>query len=153
VRLGVIGERFGHNANVADPRLAKRIHQERKSSEGNGLVATEKYAFVRLFQLGLNFPPKVIHVDGIIAQKNVLILVHGDYDFLFGYFVRSFRFGNVDFDTGLQNGSGDHEDDQEDEDDVDERDHVDLGQRRLRFGDLRHKFVRGRLERPQNFFS
>ena len=41
-------------------------------------------------------------------------------------------FGDVDLDAGLQNGGGDHEDDQEDEDDVDERNHVDVGEGGLR---------------------
>jgi hypothetical protein len=38
----------------------------------------------------------------------------------------------------LEDGSGDHENDEQDENHVHERDHVDLGEGRLRFGELRH---------------
>ena len=57
--------------------------------------------------------------------------------FLFGDFLDGVGFGDVDFDAGLQDRRGDHEDDEEDEDDVDERNHVDFGERGLRgFGSI-----------------
>src|SRR6266478_6028070 len=59
---------------------------------------------------------------------------------LLGDFLDGVRFGDVQLDAGLQDGRGDHEDDEENQYDVDERHHVDLGERGLRgFGKGRHK--------------
>ena len=70
-------------------------------------------------------------------------LVNGDDEALLREVVYCLGFGDVDFDAGLEDGGGDHEDDEEDEDDVDKGDHVDFGERGLRlFGELGHG-VRG----------
>src|SRR6266571_1182044 len=46
-----------------------------------------------------------------------------------------------DFNARLEDGGGDHKDDEEHQNHVHERDHVDLGERSLsRFGELRHIF-------------
>jgi len=80
-----------------------------------------------------------VNVDGIVAEIDELVLVHGDDKSLLGDFLDGVSFGDVDVDAGLKNGCGDHEDDEEDEDDIDERNHVDVGERGLGgFGQLRH---------------
>src|SRR5712664_2195864 len=82
---------------------------------------------------------KLMNVDGLIAKIDALSLVHGDDQALLIDFLYGARLWNVDFDAGLEDRSGDHENDQKHENHVDERDHVDLGERSLRrFGKLRH---------------
>ena len=77
--------------------------------------------------LGLfaDFVGELMDVDGIVAEIDELVFVDGDDEVLLSDFLDGVSFGDVDFDAGLQDRSGDHEDDQEDEDHVDERDHVD----------------------------
>ena len=70
-------------------------------------------------------------VDGVVAEIDELVFVHGDDQALLSDFFYGVGFGDVDFDAGLQDRGGDHEDDEEDEDDVDERNHVDFGEGRL----------------------
>ena len=82
-----------------------------------------------------------MNVDGLISKINALSLVDRDDKPLLINFLDRVGLWDVNFDAGLQNGGGDHENDEEHEDNVDERDHVDLGERALRlFGELRHKF-------------
>ena len=78
-------------------------------------------------------------LTGVVAEIDELLLVDGDDDALLVDFLDGRGLGDVDFDAGLQDRRGDHENDEQHEHDVDERDHVDLGERRLRrFGELRH---------------
>jgi len=78
---------------------------------------------------------------GSLPEVDALSLVHGNDQALLIDFLHRARLGNVDFDAGLENRGGDHEDNQEHENHVHERDHVDLGERSLRrFGELRHIF-------------
>ena len=116
---------------------------EAKTPKGTVLSQRRNMPSFGFLILDVNFGPEVVHVDWIVSQINELILVDGDDDLLFGDFMHALGLRNIDFDAGLEDGGGDHEDDQQDEHDVDERDHVDLGQGRLRrFGHLRHRFSR-----------
>ena len=78
-------------------------------------------------------------VDGIVAEIDELVFVDGDDDALFDDFLDGVSFGDIDFDAGLKDGSGDHENYEKTEDDIDERDHVDVGEGGLSgFGELGH---------------
>jgi hypothetical protein len=80
-----------------------------------------------------------VNVDGIVAEIDALVFVDGDDEALLGDFLDGVRFRDVDFDAGLKDGSGDHEDDEKDQDDIDEWDHVDVGEVGLRgFGQCGH---------------
>ena len=84
-----------------------------------------------MLELFADFVGEIVDVDRVVAEIDALGFVDGDDEALFGDFFDGVGFGDVDFDAGLQDGSGDHEDDQEDEDDIDERHHVDVGEARI----------------------
>src|SRR5882672_10739029 len=99
----------------------------------------EEDTFLPVFQLRLDPWAELMNVDGFIAKVNALRLVHGDDQALLIDFLYSARLWDVDFDAGLEDRGGDHENNQQHENHVHERDHVDLGERSLRrFGELRH---------------
>ena len=128
-----VGDGLGDDADVGDAGLAKGIDDGAEGAEGNGFVGAEEDDIaVGIFGLFFNFGSEVVNVDGIVAEIDALIFVDGDDEFLLGDFLDGVRFGDVNLDAGLQDGCGDHEDDEEDEDHVDERDHVDIGERGLR---------------------
>jgi len=80
-----------------------------------------------------------MNVDGFISQVNALSFIDGNNETVLVDFLDGLGFGDVDFNAGLKDRSGDHENDEQDENNVDERDHVDLGEGTLRvFGELRH---------------
>jgi hypothetical protein len=78
--------------------------------------------------LGFDLGGKIVNVNGAVAKIEGLLFVDGDDEMILIDFFDGVRFGDVDFDAGLQDGRGDHEDDQKDQDHVDERDHVDFGE-------------------------
>ncbi len=144
--FGALGNGLRDNADVGNAGLTKRVDDAGESAEGNGLVAAEKDGVVGMLELLFNFVGEIVDVDSVVAEIDALIFVEGDDEALLGDFFDGVRFGDVDFDTGLKNGSGDHEDDEEDEDDVDERHHVDVGEGGLSgFGELRHGVGLGNL--------
>jgi hypothetical protein len=114
--------------DVGDPGLAKGIDDSAEGAEGNGFVGAEVDDVALALGLSLNFVGELMDVDGFVAEIDELVLVHGDDEALLGDFLDGVSFGDVDFNAGLQNGSGDHEDDKENENDVDERHHVDVGE-------------------------
>ncbi len=75
---------------------------------------------------------KLVDVDGLVLQEDVLLVVDGDDHALFGELIDGARLGNGDFDAGLKHRRGEHEDEQKHEHDVDQRSDVDLGERGLR---------------------
>src|SRR6266853_3868151 len=82
-----------------------------------------------------------MNVGGLIAEVDALRLVDSDDQPILIDFLHCLGLGYIDFDAGLENGRGDHKDDEEHENHVDEGDHVDLGERGLRrYGELRHIF-------------
>jgi hypothetical protein len=74
---------------------------------------------------------KVVDVDGLVLQEDVLLLVDGDDHALFGELIDGAGLGDRDFDAGLKHRCGEHEDEQKHKDDVDQRSDVDLGERGL----------------------
>jgi hypothetical protein len=128
-----VGDGLGDDADVGDAGLAKGIDDGAEGTEGNGFVGAEKDdVAVGIFGLFFDFGSEVVNVDRIVTEIDALIFVDGDDEFLLGDFLDGVRFGDINLDTGLQDGRGDHEDDEEDEDHVDERDHVDFGKGGLR---------------------
>jgi len=98
---------------------------------------------LRLLKLGCYLSTQLVNVDRAVAEIHALVFVDGDDQALLVDIFNGGRFGDVDFDAGLQDRSGDHENDEQHENNVDERDHVDLGESALRvFGKLRHSLVR-----------
>jgi hypothetical protein len=141
-----VGDGLGDDADVGDTGLAKGIDDGTESTEGNGLIGSEKDGVVRVFGLLSDFVRKLVNVDGIVAEIDALIFVDGNDEFLFGDFLDGVGFGDIDFNAGLKNGSGNHEDDEKDEDDIDKGDHIDVGKRGLRgFGKCRHGDLSGIL--------
>src|SRR5262249_37552742 len=119
-----IGNRLRDDADVGDVGLAKSVDDGGKDAEGDRFIAAKENAVPIAFELGLGFGAKFVRVDGAVAEVDELFLVDADDNLLFGDFADGLRFRNVEFDAGLQDRRGDHEDDQQHEDDVDERDHV-----------------------------
>jgi hypothetical protein len=134
-----LGDGLGDDADVGEAGDAQRIDDSSEAAKGNGFVATEENGVLGMLELLANFVGELVDVDGIVAEVNALSFVDGDDEALLGDFLDGVSFREVDLDAGLQDGRGDHEDDQEDEDDVNERHHVDVGEARLRgFSELRH---------------
>ena len=69
-----------------------------------------------------------IDIDGVVAQKDPLLLVDADHQPLFGDLFYRPRFGHTYFDAGLQHRRGDHKDDQQDQYHVHQRGNVDVGE-------------------------
>jgi hypothetical protein len=120
------------DADIGDARLAKRVDDTGEGAEGNGLIATKEDGVVGMLLLGFDLGGKIVNVNGAVAKIESLIFVDGDDEMILIDFFDGVRFGDVDFDAGLKDGRGDHEDDQKDEDHVDKRDHVDFGEGGLR---------------------
>jgi hypothetical protein len=116
------------DADIGDAGLAERVDDTGESAEGNSLIATKKDGVVGMLLLGFDLGGKIVNVNGAVAKIEGLIFVDGDDEMILIDFFDGVSFGDVDFDAGLQDGRGDHEDDQKDEDHVDERDHVDFGE-------------------------
>src|SRR6267142_1460627 len=134
-----IGDGLGDDADVIDAGLPERVHDGGKAAEWNCFIAAKEDTLLPVFQLRLDPWAELMNVDGLIAKIDALSLVHGDDQALLIDFLYGARLWNVDFDAGLEDRSGDHENDQKHENHVDERDHVDLGERSLRrFGKLLH---------------
>jgi len=133
---------LGDDADVGDAGLTELVDHGGKSAKGDGFVGAQEDRVTGMFELLFDFGGEVVDVNGIVAEIDALILVDGDDEADLGDFLDCMSFGDVDFDAGLEDGCGNHEDDEEDEDDVDERHHVDLGERGLSgFGELRHGSV------------
>jgi hypothetical protein len=126
-----VGDGLGDDADVGDAGNAELIDNSGEDPKRNGLIGAEEDGFVGTFELFFDARGKLVDVDGIVADVDELIFVDGDDDFLLVDFLDGVGFGDVDFDAGLEDRCGDHEDDEEDEDDVDERNHVDVGERGL----------------------
>lgn len=134
-----VGDGLGDDADIGNAGLAESVDDGAEGTEGNGFVGAKVDHLVLALGLFPNFVSELMNVDGLVAEIDELILVHGDDKALLGDFLDGVGLGDVDFDAGLEDGRGDHEDDEEDEDDVDERHHVDVGEARLSgFGDGGH---------------
>jgi hypothetical protein len=129
IRLTVpVGDGLGDDADVGDAGLAERVDYGGESAEGNGFIGAEEDGVIGMLELRFNFVGELMNVHGIVAEVDALGFVDGDDETLFGDFFYGVSFGDVDFDARLQDGRGDHKNDQQDEDDVDEGNHVDVGE-------------------------
>ena len=130
---------MGNDTDVGDAGLAEFIDDGGERAEGHGFVGAKKDGVAGMLLLGFDFGGKLVNVDGVAAQVDFLVLIDGDDETLFGNFANGASFGDVDFDAGLEDGSGNHENDEKDEDDIDEGDHVDVGEGSLGgLGELGH---------------
>src|SRR5580658_1715546 len=125
--------RLRNDADVADARRLDGVH--------HGGEGAKRYIFVgaqinglmlRIANLLLEERSDLVDVDRVVAQKNSLRFIDANYQPLFGNLFDRARVGNVDFDSRLQHGRGDHENDEQHEDDIDQRSDVDVGKRALR---------------------
>ncbi len=126
------GNGLGDDTDVVDTGLAQSVNDRRKNSKRNRLITPQEHTLLRTPQLGVNSRTKLVNVDGIVAKVDPLPFVYGDDKAVLANIFHRARFRDVDFDAGLQDGSGNHENDEQDENHVHERDHVDLGERSLR---------------------
>lgn len=134
-----LGDGFGDDADVGEASDAQGIDDGGETAEGHGFVAAEEDGVLGMLELLADFVGELVDVDGIVAQVDALGFVNGDDEALLEDFLDGVGFREVHLDTGLQDGRGDHEDDQEHENDVDEWHHVDVGEARLGgFAQLRH---------------
>src|SRR5208283_163785 len=127
-----VGDGLRDDADVGDAGDTKGVDDAAEGAEGNGFVSAKIDDIVLTLGLFFDFVGELVNVDGLVAEVDELPFVHGDNETLLGDFLYRVRFGDVDFDAGLEDGSGDHEDDEEDEDDIDEGNHVDVGEAGLR---------------------
>src|ERR1700722_2801249 len=156
---GPFRKRLRDDTNIIDAREAQSVYDFGENAKGDGFVGAKKDGILGLFELSFYLSAETIDVDGCISNVDELILVDRNDETDFVDFLDGRRFGDVDFDTGLQDGGGNHENNEQDENNVDERDHVDLGERALRvFGELRHSFqwprwARGRKSLSKSFLD
>lgn len=109
---GPVGDGLGDDTDIADAGLAQGVYHAGEDAEGDFFVAAEEDGVLRFFQLRVDFGAKLMNVDGIVAEINALGFVDRDDEALLGDFLDAVRFGDVKFDAGLQDGRGDHEDDE-----------------------------------------
>jgi hypothetical protein len=138
-----VGDGLSDNADVGDAGNAKGIDDSAESAERDGFVGAEIDDIILALRLFFDFIGELMNVDLIVAEIDELIFVDGDDEFLFSDFLDGVSFGDVDLDAGLENGGGDHKDDEENENDIDEGNHVDVGEGGLRgFRKLGHGSLR-----------
>ena len=135
---------LGDDGDVGDAGLLDGVHDGGEGAEGDFLVGAEIDDALGGVGAGggAQGAGEVGEVDGAVLaavlgadlEEDVLVLVDGDDGALFGELGDGFGVRDSDVDAGLEDGRGEHEDEQKDEDDVDERGDVDLGERGLGVG-------------------
>src|SRR5882672_12672480 len=127
VSVRSIFEWLRNHADILDAGLAHGVYHEGERAEGDGLVAAKVDRIgLRIAHLRVDLGSQLVDVYGIVADVDSLGAIDRDNDTRFGNFLYGLRFGDVDFDAGLENRGGDHEDHDEDQHDVHERDDVDV---------------------------
>src|SRR5271166_2300116 len=125
-------ERLRHDAHIRDSRLLHRIHHCGEGAERDVFVRTDKDGLVlRVADLLPYLGGNLIDIDGIVAQKYALLLVHADHQPLFRDLLDGARFGHAHFDPRLQHRRGHHENNQKHQNNVYQRRDVDVGERSL----------------------
>jgi hypothetical protein len=132
VRDGVAGhdplflDGLGDDADIGDAGLFDRVHHRSEGAEGYSLIGT--YVDDLLFILGVCSEDgrKVVDVDRFVLEKDILVLVNGDHKMFFGELVDLPGLRNSDLDATLEDGGGDHEDEEQDQHDIDKRRDVDV---------------------------
>ncbi len=137
--MPALGDGFGDYAYVGEAGDAKGIDDRGKDAKWNGFVAAEEDRIIWMLELLADLGGELMDIDRIIAEVDELALVNCDDNVLLNVFFHCVSLREIDFYAGLQDGCGNHEDDEENEDDINERYHVDVGETRLRgFGKLGH---------------
>jgi hypothetical protein len=124
---------LGDDADVGDAGLLDCVHDGGEGAEGDGLIGADVDDFLFVLRVPCKDGGEVVDVDGLVLQEDVLILVNGDDEMLFGELIDLSGLRDCYLDAGLEDGGGDHEDEEEDEDDVDQRRDVDVGEGGLGF--------------------
>jgi hypothetical protein len=104
---------LGDDADVGNAGLAESVDDCAEGTEGNGFIGAEVDDIFLRLGLFFDFVGKLVDVDGVVAEIDELVLVHGYDEALLSHLFYGVGFWDVDFDAGLKDGSGDHEDDQE----------------------------------------
>src|SRR5206468_10967228 len=116
-------KRLRDNADVLDSSQLQMIQHRRKRLERYRLVGAQVNALACWIEKLLPyFIPQLIDVDdGIILQIEFLLLIDRHNQFFFCNFAHDLSLGHVHLDTGLDNRSRYHEDDQQYQNDIEER--------------------------------
>src|SRR5271169_1016914 len=125
----ILLQRLSDDAHVGDPGLLYGVHDGGKSAEGDVLVGTHEdglaFGIANLLpQLRTN----LIDVDGIVAQKYLLLAVDGDHQTLLGDLFHRLGVRHSHFNARLQHRRRHHEDDEQYQYDVHQRCDVDVGE-------------------------
>ena len=93
--LSLLLDRLGDNADVGDAGLLDGIHDRRKGAKRNALVGSQiDDALGRVgFAGGSEERGKLVDVDWLVLQEDVLLAVDGDDHALFRELVDRARFG------------------------------------------------------------
>src|ERR1700692_460415 len=117
-----------NDAHVGDARLLDGVHYGREGAKGNILIGAQINCLVlRIANLLLNDSSDLVDIDGVVTQKNFLRFVDANYETFFGNLLDRAGVRDVHFDTGLQDRSGDHENDKKHQDNVNQRSDIDIG--------------------------
>src|ERR1700674_2184278 len=102
VSVRSIFEWFRDHTNILDAGLAHSVYHEREGAEGNGLVAAQVDGIaLRIAHLRVNLGAQFMDIYGIVSDIDSLRAIDRDDDAGLGDFLYGFRFGDVDFDSGL----------------------------------------------------
>src|SRR5580658_1527418 len=124
--------RLRNDAHVADACLFDGVHHGSEGAKWNIFIgAQENRLMLRVANPLLQLRSDLVDVDGIVAEKHSLRFVDADYEALFGDLLDGAGVGHVDFDSGLKNRRGHHENNKQHEDDVDQGRDVDVRERGL----------------------
>src|SRR5258705_12490187 len=93
---------LGDDADVGDAGLAESVDDGAESAEGNGFVGAKEDDVVLALGLFFDFVGELMDVDGIVAEEDELVLVHGDDGALLGGFFYGWGFLDVDLDAALR---------------------------------------------------
>src|SRR6266849_9824852 len=78
-------ERLRDDAHVADAGLLDRVHHRGEGAERHVFVGAEKdRLMLRIANLLAELGSDLIDIDGIVAQKDALLLINADHQAFFG---------------------------------------------------------------------
>src|SRR5271166_6310492 len=107
----ILLQRLSDDTHVGDSGLLDGVHDGGESAEGNVLVGTHEDGLA--FGIANPLPQlrtNLIDVDGIVAQKYLLLAVDGDHQTLLGDLFHRLGVRHSHFNARLQHRRGHHED-------------------------------------------
>src|SRR5207302_1320117 len=117
----IAAQRLRNNAYLRDACLLAGIHHHGEGPERNVLIGTQVNDLIlRVTHAAAQSVGNLIHVYRIVAEKNALLLVDGNDQALLRDLLHGLRLRDTHVDAGLQDGRGDHKDDEQHQDYVDE---------------------------------